>query len=148
MIDARAPAAAARIQDGARELGARLSPATLVLDGGARVDVDGADVDRTTSVETFARQGRLKAGQYKKVAWDALKLITIAQARPDAVLALGFASQEAADCVTGKSWLSEALRAWGIKVIVVDLDQAVRDSILLAQARQIMVNPDTAPPAS
>jgi hypothetical protein len=64
------------------------------------------------------------------------------------VLALGFASQEAADCVTGKSWLSEALRAWGIKVIVVDLDQAVRDSILLAQARQIMVNPDTAPPAS
>lgn len=130
------------------EFGVELAPATLVLNDGARVDVDGVDVERTTFVETFARQGRLKGGQYKKVAWDALKLITIARSRPDAVLALGFASQDAADCVTGKSWLAEALRTWGVKVIVVDLGQAVRDSILLAQARQIMVNPDAPPPTS
>jgi hypothetical protein len=131
----------------ARELGAiRLTPMTLTLEGGARVDVDGADEDQTTFVEIFARQGRLKGAQFHKVARDALKLITIARARPGATLAIGFGSPEAAACVTGNSWLSEALKTWGVHVIVVDLDEAVRDSILAAQARQIMVNPD--PPAT
>jgi hypothetical protein len=132
----------------AHELGVELKPTTLALTGGARVDVDGADAGQTTFVEVFARQGRLKGAQFHKVARDALKLITIASSRENATLAIGFGSAEAAACVTGKSWLSEALKTWGIKIIVVDLDDAVRDSVLAAQARQIMVNPERPAPGS
>lgn len=132
----------------ARELKVVLKPATLRLDGGARVDVDGADEDGTTFVEIFARQGRLKGAQFHKVARDALKLITIARSRESTTLAIGFGSGEAAASVSGKSWLAEALRTWGIRVIVVELDDAVRDALLVAQARQIMVNPDLPPAGS
>ena len=132
----------------ASELGVELKPTTLTLKGGARVDVDGADSGQTTFVEIFARQGRLKGAQFHKVARDALKLIPIARSRENVRLAIGFGSAEAAACMTGKSWLSEALDTWNIRVIVVDIDQAVRDSILAAQARQIMVNPEASAPAS
>ena len=128
-----------------RELNVVLKPATLRLDGGARVDVDGVDEDETTFVEIFARQGRLKGAQFHKVARDALKLITITRSRENATLAIGFGSPEAAASVTGKSWLAESLRTWRIQVIVVELEEAVRDALLVAQARQIMINPDLPP---
>ena len=124
----------------AQELGVALAPTKLQLDGGARVDVDGVDPDQNVFVEVFARQGKLKGAQFHKVARDALKLITIARDRPDARIAIAFGSHEAADCVRNRSWLSEALTTWNIRVIVVELEEAVRDSILAAQARQIMIN--------
>lgn len=124
----------------ARQLGADLAPATLRLDGGARVDVDGVDLAREVFVEVFARQGTLKGAQFHKVARDAFKLVTIGRTRPDATLAIAFGSQEAASCVQNRSWLSEALATWRVQVIVVELEQAARDSILEAQARQMMVN--------
>jgi hypothetical protein len=89
-----------------------------------------------------ARQGKLKGAQFHKVARDALKLITIKRGRPSATVAIAFGCQKAANCVRNRSWLSEALVTWEVEVIVVQLERAVRDSILTAQARQIMVNPD------
>jgi hypothetical protein len=38
--------------------------------------------------------------------------------------------------------MSAALEAWSIKVVVVQLDEDVRQDIRAAQARQVMVNPD------
>lgn len=125
-----------------QELGAALAPATFQLSGGARVDVDGVDLERHVFVEVFARQGKLKGAQFHKVARDALKLITIKRGRPSATVAIAFGCQKAANCVRNRSWLSEALVTWEVEVIVVQLERAVRDSILTAQARQIMVNPD------
>jgi hypothetical protein len=124
----------------AKRLGVDLAPATLKLDGGARVDVDGVNLDHQTFVEIFARQGALKGAQFHKVARDALKLITIARAYDNATTAIAFGSAGAAVCVTGSSWLAEALKTWGVKVIVVELDPAARDAVIAAQARQIMVN--------
>jgi hypothetical protein len=43
--------------------------------------------------------------------------------------------------------MSDALATWGITVLVVELDNAVRDGIRAAQVRQEMVNPAAAPPA-
>lgn len=123
-----------------QQLGVKLEPTTLTLAGGARVDVDGVDADRRTFVEVFARQGALKGAQFHKVARDALKLITVGREYEAPTLAIAFGSSEAAACVSGQSWLSEALTTWDIKVVVVELDDAVRDEVLAAQARQIMVN--------
>lgn len=124
-------------------LGVALAKRSLQLPGGSRVEIDGADADGSVFVEVFSHQGRLKGGQVHKVARDALKLITVARDQPASVrLFLAFADDAAAACVCGKSWLSEALSNWGIEVFVADLSDEVREGLLAAQARQMMVNPD------
>jgi hypothetical protein len=123
-----------------------LTPRSLFLDGGARVDVDGVAKDESMLVEVFAHQGRLKGAQFHKVARDALKLITLARSRQKARLILAFGDQDAAACVTAGSWLAETLRTWGIEVFVVDLDEGVRNGLRAAQARQVMINPTGVPP--
>lgn len=131
----------------AARLGKELRPITLKLGGGAAVQVDGAAVDESAFVEIFARQGPLKGGQRHKVATDALKLITIGRSRPDAVLIIAFADEQAASYAIKGTWMAEALATWRIQVLVVDLDGEVRDGIRSAQIRQQMVNPAAPAPA-
>jgi len=118
-----------------------LQPATLVLPGGARVDVDGVAPDASVFVEAFAHQGRMKGSQPKKVAQDALKLITLRRTYPAARVVLAFADELAARSVLGKGWLAEALQTWDVEVRVVELDHEVREQIAGAQLRQQMMNP-------
>jgi hypothetical protein len=122
-----------------REIGRALVPTSLQLPNGSRVDVDGVDEDQSVFVEIFAKQGKLRGAQFHKVARDALKLITITKGK-DATRIIAFGDSEAAACVTGKSWLAEALESWDIAVLVVDLDDDVRTGLRAAQARQLMVN--------
>jgi len=112
----------------------------LRLGGGSRVDVDGVSEDESVLVEIFAHQGRLRGGQYGKVARDALKLITLARTRPGSKLVLAFTDEDAARCVTGKSWLAEALKTWGHRSC--RLDDKVREGLHAAQVRQVMINAD------
>ncbi len=95
-------------------------------------------------MEVFAHQGRLRGGQFHKVARDALKLITLKRTRPAAQLVLAFGDPDAAACVTGTSWLAEALRAWEVAVLVAELDKEIRAGLRAAQVRQVMVNPSPA----
>jgi hypothetical protein len=127
-------------------LGKELQPAALTLESGAVVQVDGVAADESAFVEIFARQGALKGGQRHKVATDALKLITIGRSRPDADLVIAFADEQAASYATKGTWMAEALSTWGIKVVVVELHEDVRDGIRAAQVRQQMVNPAAAAP--
>lgn len=117
-----------------------LAPRSRQLAVGARVDVDAASADWSIVAEIFARQGRLKGGQQKKVASDMLKLITI---RPDlpagARLIVAFADEEAA-AYTQTGWFAHALRVWDVRVEVVAIDEELRDKIRAAQHRQRMVN--------
>jgi hypothetical protein len=122
-------------------VGVELAPRSLRLDGGARVDVDGVAPDESVLVEVFVHQGRLKGAQFHKVARDALKLITLGRSRVGSKLIIAFGDPDAAACVTGASWLSEALSSWEIEVLIVDLDDAVRAGLRDAQVRQVMVNP-------
>jgi hypothetical protein len=122
-------------------VGVELAPQSLRLDGGPRVDVDGVAPDESVLVEIFAHQGRLRGAQFHKVARDALKLITLGRNRPASKLIVAFGDPDAAACVTGASWLAEALSTWQIEVLVVELDDAVRAGLRDAQVRQVMVNP-------
>jgi hypothetical protein len=122
------------------QLGTPLTPQRFTLPEGATADVDGASADGNVLVEVFAHQGALKGGQRGKIARDALKLITLGQARPGARLILALADPAAAKPLTAKSWLAEALATFKIEVIVVELDAAVRQGIRDAQVRQVMVN--------
>ncbi len=125
------------------QIGVRLTPTTLRLPGGSRVDVDGVADDRSVLVEVFAHQGRLKGGQVHKVARDALKLITVARdlPGPPARLIIAFADANAASMVSGKSWLAEALKTWGVEIFIAELPEELKASLTAAQLRQIMVNP-------
>ncbi len=124
-------------------LGVPLAPTTLWLPGGSRVEVDGVADDRSVFVEVFAHQGRLKGGQVHKVARDALKLITVARDLPGPRprLIIAFADEAAAVGVSGKSWLAESLKTWGVEVLVAELPDDVKASLTAAQLRQTMVNP-------
>jgi hypothetical protein len=128
-------------------IGKQLYPATVRLDSGAPVQVDGVAADESVFVEIFAHQGSLKGGQRHKISTDALKLITLGRSRPQAQLVLAFGDAEAAAFVTQGTWMSEALASWRIKVLVIELDTAMSDGIRAAQARQVMVNPNAEPPA-
>ena len=126
----------------ARKVGVSLSPQRLELVSGAVVDVDGVAEDESVFVEIFAHQGQLKGGQRHKIAGDALKLITIARERtPPPTLILAFGDPDILRFFGGKSWLAAAINAWGIKIVVADLDVSAQDEIRLAQTRQKMVNP-------
>lgn len=124
----------------AARLGVVLEPKTLHLAEGARIDVDGVSADESVLVEVFARHGRLKGAQFHKVARDALKLITVARDRGPTRLFIAFGDAEAASCVTGKSWLAEALRTWNVETFVAELSDATSAAVRLAQTRQTMVN--------
>jgi hypothetical protein len=127
-------------------VGVPLAPRRLTLPGGATADVDGAADDESVLVEVFARQGALKGGQRGKIARDTLKLITLGRHRPGARLILALVDEAAARPLTAKGWLAEALVTWNVEVLVVDLDDAVREGIRAAQVRQVMVNTQTSSP--
>lgn len=140
-------AAEALIQAGLADEYGPLQPAKLKLPGGARVHVDGVAPDLSVFVEAFAHQGRMKGSQPKKVAQDALKLITLRLAYPKARVVLAFADEvAAASVIDGKGWLAEALQTWNVDVRVVHIDQSVRARIVAAQLRQQMVNPPVTDP--
>jgi hypothetical protein len=123
-------------------VGTELAPAAVTFDTGARVQVDAVADDESVLAEIFARQGKLKGGQQKKVAIDTLKLITLGRSRPDAELILVFADHDAAAYALGRGWLAEALTTWKVRVEVIEIDDSLRDQIRAAQARQEMVNLD------
>ncbi len=93
-------------------------------------------------VEACARQGRLKGAQLRKVAQDILKLALLQEGSESKSIErfIVFASTEAEQSVKG--WVREAAERFGIRFLVVDVPQELRDSILTAQSRQVMVNVD------
>ena len=124
----------------AARLGVALAPRSFVLPNGSRVDVDGTALDASVLVEVFARQGALKGGQQKKVCQDALKLITLRHMHPNARLVIAFADEHASTYASSGTWVAEALSTWGVEVLVVEIDPALRARIREAQARQVMLN--------
>lgn len=85
----------------ASTVGMGLAPATLRLGTGAAVQVDAVSADRAVLAEIFAHQGPLKGGQRRKIAADALRLITLGRDRPGTRLILALADEQAGEHARG-----------------------------------------------
>lgn len=117
-------------------------PERVALSGGVFVEVDAATSDMGVVVEAYARQGRLKGAQPKKIAQDVLKLALLKREpgweRTRTIIA--FASHEARNSISG--WLARAAAEFGVELFVVEVSEELRARILDAQRRQVMANAD------
>jgi hypothetical protein len=128
----------------ARKCGIELvhQPGKILLGGGVYVEVDGATPDLSVVVEAYARQGKLKGAQLKKISQDILKLALLKRESGHEIrrAVIAFASQEARASISG--WIQQAAVAFGIEFIVVEIPEELRAEIRDAQDRAIMVNLD------
>ena len=117
-----------------------LKPRRMTVLGGSFVQLDACSDDERILVEAYARQGKLKGAQIKKISQDILKLALLKRdpRLSDSRAIAVFASEEARDSITG--WIRSAAEQFGIELVVVDIPDALRDEIKSAQARQVMVN--------
>lgn len=122
----------------AGQLGVTLRQGVEIKFGDAVMEVDGATEDESVLVEVFAHVGKLKGGQKHKVSTDALKLIALAESRPDAKLILAFADQEAASSIAG--WKKAVLDDRGIDRMVAELSDDDMAALVAAQQGGNMVN--------
>ncbi len=122
--------------------GLQQQPGKIGLQGGVSIEVDAATDNGRIVVEAYARQGRLKGAQIKKVAQDIPKLALLKREkdREQTEAIIAFASQEAHDSITG--WLRQAAKSFGVELKVVPIPEALRKDILMAQGRQVMVTVD------
>ena len=123
----------------AEHIGMPLSPRTLDLGDGRRVELDAASEDLTVLVEAYARHGRPKTASRKKVLADAFKLAYAAKVIGGARLVLLFADEAAAAPFRGTGWCAGALEAFAIEVVVVELPEDIRGGVIAAQKRQVQV---------
>jgi hypothetical protein len=126
------------------QLGLQLNPATIAVPSGERVEVDGADANRTVLVECWAHQGPPKSAQKHKVLADAFKLAWIATTiypRPQLVLCLSDPQAAAPFLPGGRTWASRALQDHLIGVRVVALPGDLHQRLLEAQHRSTADTP-------
>jgi hypothetical protein len=118
----------------------RPRPGKVTVADGVAVEVDAASADFGVVVEAYARQGRLKGAQPKKIAQDILKLALLKRApgREATRAVIAFASSEARESITG--WLQHAADSFGVELVVVEIADETRAAIRASQDRQLMVN--------
>ncbi len=118
------------------------NPGRITLAGDVWVAVDARSPDNSVFVEAYARQGSLKGAQLKKIGQDILKLALLKRETTfaDSRVIIAFASPEACDSVRG--WLRRAAQAFDVELLVVQISEDLRNEILSAQSRQVMVNID------
>jgi hypothetical protein len=122
-----------------QQVGRELNPARLTVPSGERVEVDGADANRSILVECWAHQGPPKSAQRHKVLADALKLTWISTTmypRPRLILCLSDPQAAAPFLPGGRSWAARAFQDLGVTISVVDLPTGLRHGLLQAQRRQ------------
>jgi len=124
------------------EVGCSLGEESVPLGGGALMKIDAVNREHHILCEVYSRIGKLKGSQPDKLASDMLKLLLAESALGGAwrkIVCL--ADTEAAKCVQGRSWLAVAARQMGFEVKIVSLPPGIREQLLAAQRRQVMVNP-------
>ena len=117
-----------------------LRPQKVSAPGGSFVQLDACTEDGGVLVEAYARQGKLKGAQIKKISQDILKLALLKTdpALADSRALIAFASDEARGSIGG--WIRAAAEQFGVELVVVEIPEDVRDKIRAAQSRQLMVN--------
>ena len=118
-----------------------LQPKSLLLKCGATVELDGYDPVNCVLCEIYTHIGPLKGSQPDKVASDILKMLLVEKELGGIWRKIYcFADQSATHKLRGDSWLACVAKQFGIEPEVVDLPEDIRNMVLNAQERQIMVN--------
>ncbi len=107
---------------------------------GSYVQLDACAEDESVLVEAYARQGKLKGAQIKKISQDVLKLALLKSDERfrDSRAIIVFASDEALNSITG--WIRAAAAQFSVELEVVTIPDGLREKIRAAQALQVMVN--------
>ncbi len=91
--------------------------------------------------EIFAHIGKPKKAQNNKIANDILKMLLFEKHKQTEYLKVIAVCDEAEyRALNGDSALAESIRRFGIKLLLIPLEDEQRDNLLAAQARQRMVN--------
>jgi hypothetical protein len=119
------------------QLGFKLTKRCIPLPDGGRLEIDGVSDSPRAFCEAWAHQGSPKSAQKNKVMADALKMIYATKLTNEAARKiLLFGDEQAALFFKGKSWMAQALRHFGIEVVVGQLPEQTKELIRRAQERQ------------
>lgn len=138
---AQRSAEAALLVELGRSLGFPLAGDRVDLENGCFANVDGINREHRFICEVYSRIGKLQAAQVEKVASDVLKLSVLERALGGTWRkAMCFVDETAANTLRNRSWLAKAARDTNIEVIVTPLPSQLREAVLAAQVRQVMIN--------
>jgi hypothetical protein len=125
-----------------QQLAVTLRKGRLRNAAGSYMEIDGMSQDPSILCEAWAHQGPAKSAQRAKVLVDAFKLVYASALLNGPVRKiLLFSDESATSRFRGDTWAAQALSHYGIEIMVVELPEEIRDSVLRAQRRQTMVSP-------
>ena len=92
--------------------------------------------------EIFSHIGKYKGSQPRKIANDILKMVLLDKVKNKTHKKLFVVCRDEEKNVleNSSSWLSECIRQFDIEVIKVDIPDIIKEQVLAAQKRQIMIN--------
>ena len=92
--------------------------------------------------EIFSHIGKYKGSQPRKIANDILKMVLLDKAKNKTHKKLFVVCRDEEKNVleNSSSWLSECIRQFDVEVIKVDIPDIIKEQVLAAQKRQIMIN--------
>lgn len=123
------------------QLGFSILGGRVDVGNGCFMNVDGINVEQRFACEVFSRIGKLQAAQVEKVASDVLKLAFVEKVLGGNWRKVAcFVDETAANTLRNRSWLARAAETVGVQVLVVELPPHLHESVVAAQARQVMVN--------
>lgn len=113
----------------------------VFLAEGVHIEPDFYSEEEKIVGEIFAHHGKTKGGQNHKVAQDILKMLLLEKMQGITYRKyLVVCDKDMEKVLTGKSTLAESIRQYDIKLICVELPKELRNKILEAQNRQVMIN--------
>jgi len=113
----------------------------VFLAEGVHIEPDFYSEEEKIVGEIFAHHGKTKGGQNHKVAQDILKMLLLEKMQGITYRKyLVVCDKDMEKVLTGKSALAESIRQYDIKLICVELPKELRNKILEAQNRQVMIN--------
>jgi hypothetical protein len=109
-----------------------------LLIGDTLFQSDGYSDEPPILCEIFSRIGEMKVAQFNKIGKDILKMLLIEKMHNKKFRKIiAFADEEAASCFAGgESWYSKVKDYFDIEIIVVDIPEELRTSLIAAQKRQ------------
>lgn len=111
----------------------------VFLENGVHIEPDLYSEENKIVGEIYAHIGKLKGNQPDKIAQDILKMLLLEKVKGTSYRKIIVIVDETVEKqLSGKSYLAESIRQFGVEVKRICIDDSTYKSIVEAQARQIM----------